>query len=51
MSDDQVEGGIGGSATRRSRKAILSRLHAKLRVEGKAYEVKDGDVMHFRFNV
>ena len=23
----------------------------KLRVEGKAYEVKDGDVMHFRFNV
>ena len=23
----------------------------KLRVEGKAYEVQDGDVMHFRFNV
>jgi hypothetical protein len=23
----------------------------KLRIEGKAYEVKDGDVMHFRFNV
>jgi GTP-binding protein YchF len=23
----------------------------KLRVEGKTYEVKDGDVMHFRFNV
>ena len=23
----------------------------KLRVEGKSYEVKDGDVMHFRFNV
>jgi len=23
----------------------------KLRVEGKEYEVKDGDVMHFRFNV
>ncbi len=23
----------------------------KLRVEGKAYEVKDGDVLHFRFNV
>jgi hypothetical protein len=23
----------------------------KLRVEGKTYEVQDGDVMHFRFNV
>lgn len=23
----------------------------KLRIEGKAYEVKDGDVLHFRFNV
>jgi ribosome-binding ATPase YchF (GTP1/OBG family) len=23
----------------------------KLRVEGKEYIVKDGDVMHFRFNV
>jgi ribosome-binding ATPase YchF (GTP1/OBG family) len=23
----------------------------KLRVEGKEYVVKDGDVMHFRFNV
>ena len=23
----------------------------KLRVEGKDYVVKDGDVMHFRFNV
>ncbi len=27
------------------------RSAGKLRVEGKAYEVKDGDVMHFRFNV
>jgi ribosome-binding ATPase YchF (GTP1/OBG family) len=23
----------------------------KLRIEGKEYIVKDGDVMHFRFNV
>jgi ribosome-binding ATPase YchF (GTP1/OBG family) len=23
----------------------------KLRIEGKSYVVKDGDVMHFRFNV
>ena len=23
----------------------------KLRIEGKEYEVKDGDIMHFRFNV
>ena len=23
----------------------------KLRVEGKEYDVQDGDVMHFRFNV
>ena len=23
----------------------------KLRLEGKEYEVKDGDVLHFRFNV
>ncbi|MFT5513809.1 MAG: ribosome-binding ATPase YchF (GTP1/OBG family), partial [Bacteroidia bacterium] len=23
----------------------------KLRVEGKEYIVKDGDIMHFRFNV
>jgi ribosome-binding ATPase YchF (GTP1/OBG family) len=23
----------------------------KMRVEGKEYRVKDGDVMHFRFNV
>lgn len=27
------------------------REQGKLRVEGKNYEVKDGDVMHFRFNV
>ena len=27
------------------------RAAGKLRVEGKAYEVSDGDVMHFRFNV
>jgi GTP-binding protein YchF len=27
------------------------RAAGKLRVEGKAYEVQDGDVMHFRFNV
>lgn len=25
--------------------------NGKLRIEGKEYEVKDGDVMHFRFNV
>ena len=24
---------------------------AKMRLEGKEYVVKDGDVMHFRFNV
>jgi ribosome-binding ATPase YchF (GTP1/OBG family) len=23
----------------------------KLAIEGKEYEVKDGDIMHFRFNV
>jgi ribosome-binding ATPase YchF (GTP1/OBG family) len=23
----------------------------KIAIEGKAYEVKDGDIMHFRFNV
>ena len=23
----------------------------KLRIEGKEYPVKDGDIMHFRFNV
>jgi ribosome-binding ATPase len=27
------------------------REHGKLRIEGKEYTVKDGDVMHFRFNV
>jgi GTP-binding protein YchF len=27
------------------------REHGKLRIEGKEYIVKDGDVMHFRFNV
>lgn len=27
------------------------RENGKLRIEGKEYEVKDGDVMHFRFNV
>ena len=25
--------------------------HGKMRLEGKEYVVKDGDVMHFRFNV
>ena len=25
--------------------------HGKMRLEGKEYIVKDGDVMHFRFNV
>ncbi|HLX92624.1 MAG TPA: redox-regulated ATPase YchF [Puia sp.] len=28
-----------------------SRENGKLRIEGREYEVKDGDVMHFRFNV
>ncbi|HPA35923.1 MAG TPA: redox-regulated ATPase YchF [Chitinophagales bacterium] len=27
------------------------REHGKLRIEGKEYLVKDGDIMHFRFNV
>lgn len=27
------------------------RENGKLRIEGKEYEVKDGDVLHFRFNV
>jgi hypothetical protein len=27
------------------------RENGKLRIEGKEYVVKDGDVMHFRFNV
>ncbi|MEI8059796.1 MAG: DUF933 domain-containing protein, partial [Ferruginibacter sp.] len=27
------------------------RENGKLRIEGKEYLVKDGDVMHFRFNV
>jgi GTP-binding protein YchF len=27
------------------------RENGKLRIEGKEYEVKDGDIMHFRFNV
>ena len=25
--------------------------HAKLAIEGKEYVVRDGDVMHFKFNV
>ncbi len=25
--------------------------HGRLRIEGKDYEVQDGDVIHFRFNV
>ena len=28
-----------------------AREAGKLRIEGKEYLVKDGDVMHFRFNV
>ena len=28
-----------------------ARTAGKLRLEGKEYVVKDGDVMHFRFNV
>jgi ribosome-binding ATPase YchF (GTP1/OBG family) len=28
-----------------------AREAGKLRVEGKEYVVRDGDVMHFRFNV
>jgi ribosome-binding ATPase YchF (GTP1/OBG family) len=27
------------------------RDNGKLRIEGKEYLVKDGDIMHFRFNV
>lgn len=27
------------------------REHGKMRLEGKEYIVKDGDVIHFRFNV
>jgi len=39
--DDYVEAGSESSA----------RDKGKLRIEGKEYEVKDGDVMHFKFNV
>jgi ribosome-binding ATPase len=28
-----------------------ARDNGRLRIEGKEYLVKDGDVMHFRFNV
>ena len=28
-----------------------AKLAGKMRLEGKEYVVKDGDVMHFRFNV
>ena len=30
---------------------IAAREAGKVRLEGKEYVVKDGDVMHFRFNV
>ena len=30
---------------------IKCKENGKLRVEGKDYVVKDGDIMHFRFNV
>ena len=30
---------------------VVARDNGKLRIEGKEYIVKDGDVMHFRFNV
>ena len=38
---------VGG----RGRVAAAVKEAGKLRVEGKEYIVKDGDVMHFRFNV
>ena len=28
-----------------------ARAHGKVRLEGKTYEVKDGDIINFRFNV
>jgi ribosome-binding ATPase YchF (GTP1/OBG family) len=28
-----------------------AKTHGKLRLEGKEYIVKDGDIMHIRFNV
>ncbi|MFW6061971.1 MAG: DUF933 domain-containing protein, partial [Planctomycetota bacterium] len=28
-----------------------ARSHGKIRLEGKGYEVQDGDVINFRFNV
>lgn len=39
--DDYIE--LGGEAAAKEK--------GKLRIEGKEYNVKDGDVMHFRFNV
>lgn len=39
--DDYIQ--LGGEAGARDK--------GRLRIEGKEYEVKDGDVMHFRFNV
>jgi ribosome-binding ATPase YchF (GTP1/OBG family) len=30
---------------------VAAREAGKVRLEGKDYVVKDGDVMHFRFNV
>jgi ribosome-binding ATPase YchF (GTP1/OBG family) len=27
------------------------RAHGKLRLEGKTYEVKDGDILNIRFNI
>lgn len=35
----------------RARSYVAAREQGKLRLEGKEYVVRDGDVMHFRFNV
>ena len=53
--DPARAGGVEGSRAREGQgilAAIPTRSHVVLlAIEGKDYEVQDGDIMHFRFNV
>ena len=42
---------IGTKTSSRARASRARRKPGKLRLEGKEYVVREGDVMHFRFNI
>ena len=48
---DRAQGAVGSAVSGLTGDQAGQAHYEKMRAEGKEYIVKDGDVLHFRFNV